>query len=893
MYKLVYMKATNFIGFRSGLGKKTVEIDLKEMTDLNMIIILGDNGTGKSTFASLIPPAHTPFGTNKSFIFDNKEGLLIREYMKNDGTSSIMTKCVYLPKKDGGHTTKAYIGKVDLDGTYIELNPDGNIASYYNIVEAYFKINPSLLQLTYYDDNIKSLIRMTRSERINAINKYIPANVRYNQAYNIINEKYKTARNIMKNTLQKLNTYRPEDKLTSLLINIEEYISSKSDKYEEVVKKIAVIDSKIETALAGKNINDLVDKSLAISDKIKEVRKKLSSLKNINKELDVDKLITVTEKKIFELELTINNSPLSKYREDLYSLEESLEKYEALNLYGDVNVDELKKLLKKIDKDISELNYTKNPKLYDKMSMTEIELLDQWMVTITEVYEAIIDLHEGSIADYYEDKSGFKEKEILKVKEDIIDKSSKIENRMNEIQNKLSYYKGFGDMKKKLSLRPPTCKIDNCVFISDALKWLEFEPEIESLKNEFENMVSDKTKLEKDLDTVEETLDFIQQIKKFEELLKSSASLLKKYCNLEADDIYKSITKGRLPEAFNYYELRNLMTVLSEKERYNTLVNSTRPEIVNKIQIMESKAENINFINNEINNLKDRINKLIDKISAETSIVSKMKDKLSEAKEQMEMLTSIKVDTTMYLELSLELNTLITEFESYDGVVSQVSELRSKVKDLKTERDILNNDLKNYFRERDTVKFELLQVKNLKLDLSVIESQFIIMDILKMISQPGKGVTKETIDIFMDEIQETANLLISKTFSGKFSLKKFIIDEDTFDMPFSFNGVLGLDLADASSAQRNIASNCISLATLSKIIEEYSIVIFDEPDKTLSPDNREEFIKILGEYTKFIGIEQSWIITHSPEYYEGYDAAYILFPGYKMSNLKDVQYIKM
>ena len=52
MYKLVRFQATNCIGFMSGLGKKTLTIDLSDMEDKNILVVCGDNASGKSTFLS-------------------------------------------------------------------------------------------------------------------------------------------------------------------------------------------------------------------------------------------------------------------------------------------------------------------------------------------------------------------------------------------------------------------------------------------------------------------------------------------------------------------------------------------------------------------------------------------------------------------------------------------------------------------------------------------------------------------------------------------------------------------------------------------------------------------------------------------------------------------------
>ena len=68
MYRLIRFKATNLCGFLSGLNKKTVDIDLTPVYDKDVIAVLGENGSGKSTFLSLIHPVHTPSDKRTKFI---------------------------------------------------------------------------------------------------------------------------------------------------------------------------------------------------------------------------------------------------------------------------------------------------------------------------------------------------------------------------------------------------------------------------------------------------------------------------------------------------------------------------------------------------------------------------------------------------------------------------------------------------------------------------------------------------------------------------------------------------------------------------------------------------------------------------------------------------------
>ena len=76
----------NFIGIYNGLGKKELTIDLSKLLDKDIIIILGENGTGKSTLASVLHPLPGTTDKRNRFIREGKEGVKIVEYIRSDGT---------------------------------------------------------------------------------------------------------------------------------------------------------------------------------------------------------------------------------------------------------------------------------------------------------------------------------------------------------------------------------------------------------------------------------------------------------------------------------------------------------------------------------------------------------------------------------------------------------------------------------------------------------------------------------------------------------------------------------------------------------------------------------------------------------------------------------------
>ena len=183
-------------------------------------------------------------------------------------------------------------------------------------------------------------------------------------------------------------------------------------------------------------------------------------------------------------------------------------------------------------------------------------------------------------------------------------------------------------------------------------------------------------------------------------------------------------------------------------------------------------------------------------------------------------------------------------------------------------------------------------LRNLKRDKEEVERDFTIVEVMKNIIQPGKGLRKELINLYMFDIFQLANDLLLNTFYGKLYLREFIITDKEFIIPYVYNGTEASDIAYASSSQQAMISMALSLAIISKLIDKYGVLGIDEADRTLSAENKAIFVETLAKQLKLVGINQAFIISHSPEFYESYDIGILAFPGAKF-NKKESEYYEI
>ena len=71
--KIIYLKLKNFIGIYNGLGRKEIELDLTKGSN-SITLLVGTNGSGKSTIMSTLHPFHGTFDDKTNIILPNHDG---------------------------------------------------------------------------------------------------------------------------------------------------------------------------------------------------------------------------------------------------------------------------------------------------------------------------------------------------------------------------------------------------------------------------------------------------------------------------------------------------------------------------------------------------------------------------------------------------------------------------------------------------------------------------------------------------------------------------------------------------------------------------------------------------------------------------------------------------
>lgn len=254
--KILYIKAKNFIGIYSGTGKTEIEIDFTKGNN-DITLLLGKNGSGKSSLMSILHPYRETFDNRKNIILENKEGYKeIHLLYKKD-----IYKIIHHYGKSSSKN-KSYISK-----NGVELNENGNITSFVEILEEKFNLTKDYFIIGKMGSNISGFIGLTTANRKSYMNKFIPNIDEYLDAYEIVNEKYKSHNKDIKTLKNSLNSFN-SDQLQIDKSNYETKKLSLIKQNKEYNSALILLENKISEL--KESLNEVPENIKELYEKAKE-----------------------------------------------------------------------------------------------------------------------------------------------------------------------------------------------------------------------------------------------------------------------------------------------------------------------------------------------------------------------------------------------------------------------------------------------------------------------------------------------------------------------------------------------------------------------------------------------------------------------------------------------
>ena len=460
--KFTYAKFKNYIGFFNGMGLSEVSIDFSRCKN-NIILIAGANGVGKSTLMNAL--TIFPDGSSSFVPGKDAEKLLGLTHMGDLYDIQIISTA---DSSGGRKTTKAFIQK-----NGVEMNPNGNVTSYKDIIFSEFELDSNFISLTKISIDDKGLGNKTPAERKKFAASIVENLETYNDMYKTLNKQSIAYRSHINNLHTKIQNIGSKDNIESTLKSLQEQERSISSKIMDLNNLIVTIKAKstIDPAEA-EELNKLNSKLRDLNLGISLTEDKIAVLRNSTKikEEDIVAKYEETVNNISEYNTLANNyhkswldisDRIKSNSDSINSANAAIESFSMSSISSNVE-EEYNASKNRYDDIIKELNSLKIP--CDTELIVTISSLIEYFETFCESIDSLYSdctIDDMDYIVYHYDDNLYNDLGKQLAELDI--KNVKTQDIISQIRE---------DMKKIaiLNNRPSKCKIDDCPFVADSIK---------------------------------------------------------------------------------------------------------------------------------------------------------------------------------------------------------------------------------------------------------------------------------------------------------------------------------------------------------------------------------------------------------------------------------------
>jgi hypothetical protein len=872
--RILELTLQNFAPILAGTGKEMIHLDLRGITT-RINVIIGKIGSGKTYILSHLQP----FATVGSLdirnaddpIISGKDGYKMIAYEK-DGSEYIIEH--HYVWNGTNHAKKSYITKDD-----VELNPNGNISTFAEIVQMEFGIDQSFLRLVRIGPNVTNFINMKATERKSFIASLLKDTENYLTLYKYWSADLRTINTKVSILMNKLNSYGEKslDELKEEMEDLEDKRKDQQISVDNLKQRKFQITAEVNNCLEGLSIKEFQKKKeeneLRIQQcvsQLKELQSDLDSFKDYPDILDISKEIGKLESML--LAHNENLHKLSTQYEECSSTLHSLLDKKAIS--GDEThmqtlKDTYQELLKQGEAYERQLrNFTCS---YSSAYLSSLlEEINAMNILVSEISQydsemiATVYQSDSSIIAYAKNKI-----EILTLRK------IKVQKMMNNIQFSEKY-----EATTNLYF-PPFCPTKSC-------------PYYVTHPDTIQSQLHGKDMINGELAAYQEEIQGLDvEIYKYSDypILYSKISSLKEYWRkiipvldhihaLKESDLKRVLTLSQCRVWYNYDQIIDTIDLIEKRDKYYQLTEKIK-SIKNELDRLDLAKDAV--LDSEISRLREEKNRLNDEIEKATRDCRDTSEKS-------------KNFTAMYMELShkSDIENRISQLkESY----KELKETEEKyihnqevMKDneiilLKLDREIIeaNDSLKSVMSKMDAMRTKMNDISYTSKELEGLLQEQKWMTLMVDAVGSKKGIPMKMVEMFFNSCKDTINEMLYMVTEDEFELLDFNIGEKEFTIPYSVNGNVADDISKASQGQTSLVSIALSFALVKELgmrsgdtMNCYPIPLLDEPDGALHKTDKPKFISILMKYLDDIQSEQCFVITHSEFVFDGYPVQLIM-----------------
>ena len=870
--RLLHAKFKGLKGIYNKSGIKEIEIDFSKCLH-RIIYIIGQNGSGKSTLLnSLNPLPDVP-----SIYLDGEDGY--KELLYIHGDIMYRIKILYpVYSNNNRAATKAFFTQIDDNGE-VELNSNGTVGSFKDIVYSKFNLDPNFVSLTHLSVEDRGLVERKPADRKKFVVSLLESVEIYNDIYKTLVKRSSTFKSFINSITSKMDSIGDENKL--LLDK-----NAADQRYAALMEQRSSLEQNIASARATISLIDPDNKIRESYDitlkEYNETKHKLSILESTVPDIGiVDLDQAVKEYADLNAEITSLTSRLESIDDSIKDIilrreEESkmifMKNQRYQSMVENSNIGELKKSIAEYRKKIYEYQL-----IFKKIGIKEGILTKDEYITILNLLENIrttivnIKGYATNKSILYACDCILNNNSVSADLERVSDEYSRIDSDIQNKKEEVSYYNGLLDRVKILDNRPKQCTISECSFIKDALDAKDKKPEenILRLTTSISDLIQDMNSKSEEVSFYQLAFRVYSDINSIIRLINSNRSLLDKTpIGKRFSDITTFISRVKDNDPFNdIQEIYSYINYANIFELYE-LDNKTLSRLESGYEAAKSQEGLIDDLQKEIEDLSKKVNDITSQLEEKQKDKLELQKQIIDHKQRLDEINSL----ISILRKISELNSSKQNYESQLRLVSDnIEKISKEIDNINKYEGALkgvNSELIPVTQMRDNFTFSLTKLEEYKQELQEYQDKYNLIELLKKYSSPTKGgIQTIFMQLYMDKTLSLANQLLGMLFNGDIELLPYIINENEFRIPTRSNitNLVTDDVSNCSTSEKSMIAMILSFALAFHGSQTYNIVRLDEVDGGLDQANRAIFPLILDSIIQMLQIEQCFIISHSSE----------------------------
>lgn len=872
--RILELTLENFSPIIAGTGKDRIHLDLNDI-ETRVIVLIGKIGSGKTYILSHLQPFAT-VGTldvrnADDPIVSGKDGFKQIIYLKDD-TITYNIRHYYTANNNGSHSKKSYITK---DG--IELNPNGNVRTFEELVLIEFGIDSSFLRLIRIGNNVTNFINMHASERKSFIASLLQDSEVYLTLYKYWSQDLKTINTKVTILMNKLASYGGisiED-LEGELESLEDQKKQLQMDIDDKKQKQFELKAEAKSLLEGLTPKEFLQRKEDLKEELQMVRKYVDDLSSsLEAFKDFPNIAQVSK------EIGKYDSKLSASSERLQKVTSEYEECAGeLNSLLDRRVisqdEEHMKTLQDSYADLQKQTSTYEKQLKGFQCEYSSTFLRNLLDTINEMNVLIQEITQYDNAMikklYLADAS------IRKFASDRIEILSLRKMKIQKLINNLHFAEEY-EVPENLYF-PPFCPTKSCPYYKTHPQTLKKNlKEKDAALKQLELYQNEIRELDVEIYSLNEYPILYAKIASLRSYWEKVRPVLEKIRALKTDSLIKILTIFQCQVWYNYDRIVDTIDLVEKRDIYYDL------------------SEKMKNIKNELTKLELAKDQSLDK---KISDLEKKRDTLAKEiedaeKEYAKNEEQLKSYNEMYVELSRktqyeeQLQESITRRDQIirdtDRMTLHEEKINESVKILeKIGQEILliTDDLKKVIEKMDSLKTKMNDMSYAMKELKGLAKEQKWMTYMVDAVGSKKGIPMEMVKIFFDSCRTTINDMLYMVMEDDFELLDFDIGEKDFLIPYMVNGYRTSDISKASQGQMSLTSTALSFALVKELGSHagkmsYPIPLLDEPDAPLHRSDKPKLISIIMNYLDDIGSEQCFVISHDMNTFDGYPVQIVM-----------------